>query len=636
MSARGSTGTGRPARLPAGPYRPSPAGHGASGGLVVEFAGEDGRRKSYALNRLPLPGWHTALADAWHTRVGPGGTLRTLSSAEASWATLGRLLRFLDSASPPPADPSQLTAAHVEAFCRQREAAVGGTYACREVHQLSLLFRGGALRDATPRAALDYLGRRLSKSDPPPKPGYSDTELRQIVAAARADVAQARDRIRSAGSLLERYKRDPFALTGRERGQAEVLAGMAGSGAVPLPPGSATRKLVRRQKLAEQLFMTRRELVPMLVLLAVTTGRNIETLKELPAEHRIIEHRAVEVVITKRRRGPRHWYQSVTWEIGAPGRELHTPGGVYLLLHRLMNRSRCLLEDPAAFWAIWHNTDWTRAAKASPHYNPFGAALNPNIYFGRWVARHGLTVGQPSPATRPEADAGGQPAAARLQLALDFNRLKTSVDVRRTRQAGGHMPSAARSNTTSVLFRNYLRGDPSTIDWAQQVVSEAFSDVEQAAWAAHHRALGAAGGTALRVVAGEVTAGGLADTGLNAQTAQHGAQGTLDTAWSACINHDQHPATGQPCRASFLDCFHCGNCLITQGHLPRLLGLLDALAMRRQQLSEDDWWARYGPVWAAIRFDVLPKFSPAEIRQASAGKPADALLDLVEPGWEHP
>ena len=33
----------------------------------------------------------------------------------------------------------------------------------------------------------------------------------------------------------------------------------------------------------------------------------------------------------------------MTWEIGPTTRQLHTPGGVYLLMHELMRRSRGLL-----------------------------------------------------------------------------------------------------------------------------------------------------------------------------------------------------------------------------------------------------------------------------------------------------
>jgi hypothetical protein len=64
--------------------------------------------------------------------------------------------------------------------------------------------------------------------------------------------------------------------------------------------------------------------------------------------------------------------------------------------------------------------------------------------------------------------------------------------------------------------------------------------------------------------------------------------------------------------------------VITTDHLPQLLGLLDALAARRRQLGEEDWWRRYGPAWAAIRHDVMSKFSPAEIAGAEQIKTGDA------------
>ncbi|WP_327321350.1 hypothetical protein OG735_01815 [Streptomyces sp. NBC_01210] len=47
--------------------------------------------------------------------------------------------------------------------------------------------------------------------------------------------------------------------------------------------------------------------------------------------------------------------------------------------------------------------------------------------------------------------------------------------------------------------------------------------------------------------------------------------------------------TGRACRASFLDCFHCGNCVVTPDHLPRLLALLDAMDKRRRQMDEQVW-----------------------------------------------
>jgi hypothetical protein len=218
---------------------------------------------------------------------------------------------------------------------------------------------------------------------------------------------------------------------------------------------------------------------------------------------------------------------------------------------------------------------------------------------------------------------------------LDFNRLKTSVEVRRTKQMGGHLPSAVRSNTLPVLFRHYLRGDPTVTAWAEDVIGEVVVDAERAALAAHERALRTAGGS-LRVIPEPTEPAAFAQAGVDPQTARRAAAGDLDTGWSACTDYASHPATGKPCQASFLDCFHCGNCLITRDHLPRLLGLLDALIQRREQMSEDAWWARYGPAWVAIRRDVLARFTPAELQRAEHLKPTDTILDLVENPWEVP
>jgi len=152
----------------------------------------------------------------------------------------------------------------------------------------------------------------------------------------------------------------------------------------------------------------------------------------------------------------------------------------------------------------------------------------------RWDTAHGL-IGD-----------DGRPLAAGLQ------RLKTSIEVRRTRQLCGHLPSAARANTVPVLFRNYLRGDPSVRDWAEQVVSEPGADAEQQALRAHARAMRAMGG-------GPIVSGSRArpfQAGPKDQDGQHAAEFAAEAAWSLCTSPQAHPVTGTACRASFLDCFH--------------------------------------------------------------------------------
>ena len=361
-----------------------------------------------------------------------------------------------------------------------------------------------------------------------------------------------------------------------------------------------------RLGLARRLFVTRDDREAILILLVAVSARNIETSKELPAEHRILDGRAVEIRAVKRRRGPQAWSETVTWEIGPRHRELHTPGGLYLLLHRLMARSR-RFSDSETLWSTWSMAGGEGWGTAAEHRDTFGKTLSGGLRFGQWSADHNLRTDPIS------TDGSTEP------LAVDLRRLRTTVEVRRTRALGGHLPSAARSNSVAVLFANYLRGDPHARQWAEQVLGEAVIDAEQAALAAHRHTL-AAGGRSSLDVQPEMT-----------ESARH------DGAWTACADPASHPVTEKPCRrVSFLDCFNCGNCLITATHLAAILALLDTLADRRTRLSEVDWWMRYGPAWAAIRRDVLPKFTPAQLRAAEAVKPMTPLLELAENPWEHP
>ena len=82
---RGSTGLGRRSVLPPAAYgAPPPDGDGVNA-LNVAFRGDDGRRANFDFATFPLPGWHAPLAEAFGSRVGAAGGLRTLTSAKNSW-----------------------------------------------------------------------------------------------------------------------------------------------------------------------------------------------------------------------------------------------------------------------------------------------------------------------------------------------------------------------------------------------------------------------------------------------------------------------------------------------------------------------------------------------------------------------
>ena len=165
-------------------------------------------------------------------------------------------------------------------------------------------------------------------------------------------------------------------------------------------------------------------------------------------------------------------------------------------------------------------------------------------------------------------------------------------------------------------------------------MADALTDAERAARDAHAEVVRRRGSPT--VIPSGSTPDQLTGAGLAPGTAHDLAHGHLDTAWSACEDFQHHPETGKPCGDSFLLCFLCGNCLITQDHLPRLLALLEALGRLRQRMSEEEWWRRYGLAWVAVRRDILGKFTPAQVAQAQKEQVPDALLDLVEAPWETP
>lgn len=608
-AAPARTGPGRRSPLPSQVYQLSPAVKSGEGGLEVVFEGDDGRRGVFRFASLPLVSWHEPVAAAFASRIGPGGGLRTLASAQSLWDITARFVRFVASQQPRPTVPASLRAAHLDLFRSARAAAAGQPAGLRELRQVLALLGQEPLRGLLTLEVADYLGRRWADPRRPGRPGYSDGELARILAAARSDTAAISGRIEAARQLLSSYERGPGALTTAERALARQLAPIAATGIVPAGGTSAARR-----RLAAHLFLTRQDLPPLLILMVTLTGRNGETVKELPAAHTLLDSKAVEVTVIKRRRGPGHWIGQVAWETGSPSRRLHTPGGCYLLIWDLAARGR-EVTGSASLWSVWRNGHGGVSGTAE-HHDPFAGRLGDLLPLNAWARRHGLLGDDGNP------------------LSMRLGRLRTSAEVRRTRQLGGHLPSAARTNTMQVLWGSYLRADPAVMAWAEETLSAALGDAERAALDAHARAL-AGHGTTLRVIPGPPP-GAAGAVGLDAATARRVVAGELDTAWAACTGREASPWNAGTCRASFLDCFHCGNCLITTAHLPRLLALATALEQRREQINASEWWQRYGPAWAAIRHHVLPEFTPAEIQAATVDMPGDSLLDLAEGIREQP
>jgi hypothetical protein len=373
-------------------------------------------------------------------------------------------------------------------------------------------------------------------------------------------------------------------------------------------------------ELARHLFLTEADLGPLVVLMVGLSGRNGETIKDLPADHRVADDRAVAVNLIKRRRGKTLSRETVHWEIGATGsRQLHTPGGCYLLLHELTRRSR-RWSGTTRVWSIWVNEtigdEKARALKVltGGHIDPYAVSLgrrfDPSLR--QWAIRHGL-----------RADGSGDD---RPLLKVDLGRLKTTVEVRLTKAVGGHLPSASRTNTLDVSFLYYLRGDPRIRDWADGILTTALDEAERSARAFHLRILDASAVQAFERNPDEAAVA--LDT--TPEALKRAAAGELDTLVSSCLDIQHHPQSGGPCRDSFLTCLRCANGLVAERHLPMLYALLDLLQDELDRLSVDDWCGRHGVTWLIITRLILPRFTDAQRVAARKAKPASLSLDLLE------
>ncbi|MCX4547190.1 hypothetical protein [Streptomyces sp. NBC_01565] len=565
---------------------------------MVHFVGEDGRSRTFRFDELPLPGLHLDLAHALGARVGPGGGRRTQRAATIHWQSIKRFVTLLAALPVPPVRVEDFRVRHLERYLMLRRGTCGEKSARRSLQDLLLLLRAVPGQDRLDRKVMGYLVRRGHGVDvqQSSRQGYSDRELAAIMAAARSDVVAIRDRLTVGEALLAQYLSAPGSLSDDELDQGARLAAMARTGQVQvdyrgLPLGEFA---AARHAQARQLFVLDGDLAPLMIYAAGLTGRNPETLKELPAEHRLLEGRAVVVTLTKRRRGKANARTSVHWSVEAdPARELRALGSYYLLLHRMMARSRAFSET-AGVWSIWAgNGKGVRAyAPAAGHCGPFDAELTRKLHLGAWGRRHGL-VGD-----------DGRP----LQVML--TRIKRTVEVRTAKSVGGHLPSVRVTNTADTSFAHYLRADPFVTEWAADVLTEAITDAE------HH-----ARETVIRL-------GGANAADVPTQIRSRASDGVLDTLASACVDIDNGPSGGR-CRESFLTCFTCPNALVLERHLPALLALADTLQADLQHRDAAEWADRHGATWQVLTRDILPRFSPAQRATAAAVRPV-LPLSLID------
>lgn len=139
--------------------------------------------REFVFSRLPLPGWHELLAAAFAERVGPNGTLRTLTSTRNCWEASGRLMRASTNNNhlrPPPGTDAHR---HQVVLLAPRGKEPLAHSDLRYARSVLLTGRLGTL---LPPQVVDFLQQRLpGRNHLGGEPGYSDGELTRLVSAAR-------------------------------------------------------------------------------------------------------------------------------------------------------------------------------------------------------------------------------------------------------------------------------------------------------------------------------------------------------------------------------------------------------------------------------------------------------------------
>jgi hypothetical protein len=585
-------------------------------GLVVRCYSQDGsQQRDYSFAELPSSeAIRRALAVAFARRTAPATKLTSIVSMDNVFWAARNFTFYLAQLPVPPATVQELAPAHIDGFQAwrsQRSRWPGGA-----VLQITNLLR---LADGVSEDLLARCFQPGPRLVPPPvssKASYSREEFRRIADAARADLRAAAQRIRANRTDLARYRAGELASPDRRlelmdftdrHGDLPRYVVKIGATAGRAPVQNWVKKFGTADEVASWTHLTSLEATAGAILLGVMTGQNDSVLLGISAAH----HRAdghtgapatAIVAAVKPRRGCRaHMTMSLSevpdWiTIPAdPGAisardELHTPFGLYALLHELTASSRAKTGSGKLL------TAWIGKGGARQAYGlrPLGPGLA-WFYTTRWSRTHHL---------RPETADGGGPGQ---MLTVTLSRIRLTY-------AELHQQPVA--HTEQTLASTYLNRNRGNLGEYQKVVAAALAEEVSKARA--------------RGVMSRLTGAELAEAstcpeavasryGVDAVTLKRMIAGELDTVMNACASNESSPyaPAGQPCRASFMQCLSCPCARALPRHLPVQALVRDQLDARRAEMTPLAWTRRFAQPHAQLT-DLLGQHDQADLDEARA------------------
>ena len=424
---------------------------------------------------------------------------------------------------------------------------------------------------------------------PRPRDAYSPFVARQLRDAARKDVTAALRRLQQAQPLVP----DPV-LSGME---AVVRAVIEESGLLRtdqlayknLYSARARRGLPTHQlgdELNGRFHLTRNDIVPFLVLLALETGLEIECCKALMVDClQNASNGTVEITYLKRRaRGAEH--KRLRVRDGGPT----TPGG--MIRRRIEVTARARGRHPSQ--CLWVYCGAGALAAGIGH---------PQELVDSWTRRHDIV------------DDDGRP------LRLLLSRLRKTHKALWYLKTEGHMARFAVGHTPEVAARHYA-DVPALRPLHEATVADAFREAVKSAapivLTEKQEAAWRTGPTQASAIPEGCDPIALLD-------------GEQDVWLAGCAGFyaSPHGSAGDPCPMPFWGCLECSNAVITTRKLPAILSFLDFIEDQRRALHAADWAVKFGRAHARITADVLPTFGPAiiaEARRSLAAEPAPIYL----------
>lgn len=532
------SGRGRRAVLPPSDHRTEPPL--APDGLVVTMVNKAGHTKKYNFAELPVPEpMQRTLAAAFAAQ---SARWTSHSTADTNWKRLLLFARFLSGLENTPQDLDGLTAAMLKRWRAQHVSTNAGRVTLNLVR--TLLWKDLRLGSGP---AAEELARRIPRSSPS-KQSYEEEDRERVRLAAQRQFRVALLRIRENTELLLQWRSGTLPEGSREWRLGQVLDHLARTGDVPRqvsPKGKSYLKnpgLLGGTKVEVtwgRLFLTRRELTALAVLLTDRFGWNLSVYDRMPAPitaPAVAEKTAktYQVQIEKRRAGGGLWFST----------ENITDAGA----------------DSAGRLI-------TQALEATAHGRRLAALLAPGVDL-LMVARTGRVGQDHQNLDRPRpvgplvfgvSDSDGRQWAESHRLGgSPFQRTRRTTVTRE-----GRPLQHALGTHESVYVLPDKRVQRATQGVIEDGAREALEQARDIVFKGH--------------------------------LAQGPASGHEETATADCedASASPWPAPDGGCGADYLLCLACPNAHVHPGHHPRLAHLHQRLLSLRSALPEDSWNERW-------------------------------------------